>query len=147
MSGLDQLLGCNREELILRWRHAFASSPPKHTSTQLMQKALAYDLQCKAEGDSPIRSRRVLKHALKTAHMTSKAPGAASLRRAGGATGDTQMSSAIASVHALSAGVQLVREWNGRTWRVEVLEDGFTCNGKTHRRLSSRLIFLTKTWW
>ena len=48
---------------------------------------------------------------------------------------------------ALSAGVQLVREWNGRIWQVEVLEDGFICNGKTYRSLSAIARMITGTRW
>ena len=146
MSDLDELMDCEREELLLQWRMVFASSPPKHTSTLFLQKVLAHDHQCKAEGDVSTRTRRVLKHALKVAHRSSISSEAASSKWAQRETGRLQ-SQLPASVHALSAGVQLVREWNGRTWQVEVLEDGFICGGKTYRSLSAIARMITGTRW
>jgi hypothetical protein len=36
----------------------------------------------------------------------------------------------------MKPGTRLVREWNGRTYHVEVTKNGFVWNGKTHRSLS-----------
>ena len=145
MSGLDELLICDRKKLVMRWRRAFASSPPKHTSTLLLQKVLTHHLQCKGEGDIPTRTRTVLKHALKVRNRMQKAANENSQSASGGPAAGKQYPTY--SGVALSAGVQLVREWNGRIWQVEVLEDGFICNGKTYRSLSAIARMITGTRW
>ena len=145
MSGLDELLTCDREELVMRWRRAFASSPPKHTSTLLLQKVLAHHLQCNAAGDISTRTRTVLKHALKVRNQLQKDPSRGPQSASSGKAIDKQFPTY--SGIALSAGVQLVREWNGRIWQVEVLEDGFICNGKTYRSLSAIGRMITGTRW
>jgi hypothetical protein len=38
---------------------------------------------------------------------------------------------------AVGAGAHLVREWNGRTYRVEATEDGYRMDGRTYRSLSA----------
>ena len=145
MNAVSELLECNREDLVMRWRRAFVSSPPKHTSTLLLQKVLAHDLQCKAMGDIPTRSRKVLKHALRTPRRSRRTSTSASSERA--ASNESGKQQSPSSGLALSAGVQLVREWHGRTWQVEVLEDGFACNGKTYRSLSAIARMITGTRW
>ncbi|MEL6433557.1 MAG: DUF2924 domain-containing protein [Pseudomonadota bacterium] len=42
--------------------------------------------------------------------------------------------------HILSAGTEgkvLVQGWNGRTYRVEVMPDGYLLNGKSYRSLAA----------
>ncbi len=47
----------------------------------------------------------------------------------------------------LAPGTQLVREWNGRTWQVEVVRDGFVCKGKRYRSLSAIAKMITDAHW
>lgn len=46
-----------------------------------------------------------------------------------------------------SAGTQLVREWNGKRYLVEVKEDGFLMNGEHFRSLSAIALHITGTTW
>ena len=48
---------------------------------------------------------------------------------------------------AISAGAHLVREWNGRTYRVEALADGYRMDGRTYRSLSGVARRITGTAW
>jgi len=47
----------------------------------------------------------------------------------------------------MRAGTQLVREWNGRSYQVEVLEEGFRMNGEHFRSLSAIALRITGTNW
>ncbi len=47
IAGLDEL---DRESLIARWRAAYGAPPPRKLSRALMEKALAYEIQCRAFG-------------------------------------------------------------------------------------------------
>ncbi len=156
MSDLVDLMACDRQQLIMRWRRAFGSTPPKHCSMSFLVKVLAHDLQCKAHGDVPRRIEKQLKAVLQAAASDVARSGTSSLGpqanpNAGCEVGVQEVQPSqrtVASLPpALSPGVQLVREWNGRTWHVEVLEDGFTCKGKTYRSLSAIARMITGTRW
>ena len=47
----------------------------------------------------------------------------------------------------MKPGTRLVREWNGRTYHVEVVADGFVWNGRTHRSLSAIAREITGAQW
>jgi Protein of unknown function (DUF2924) len=49
--------------------------------------------------------------------------------------------------HRLQPGTALVREWNGRSQRVIVLEEGFAWNGSTYRSLTEVAFAMTGTRW
>jgi hypothetical protein len=88
-----------------------------------MQKALAYEAQCKAFSRVPAATRRTLK------------------RIAEGEPADTTRST------ALRPGAHLVREWNGRTYQVHVLDGGFEMDGKTWTSLSAIAKHITGVTW
>jgi hypothetical protein len=77
-----------------------------------MEKAIAYDLQVKALGGLPARTRRALRAAAK-------------------ADGKSALS------NLPSRGTRLIREWHGTVHEVEVLEDGYLWRGAWHRSLSA----------
>ena len=144
MIELDHVLACDRRELILWWRKVFGSSPPKHTSTLFLQKALAHEVQRKVKGDVPKRTRKVLKAAMRSNQTAvKKLDRDTRLMPASADPPDAQTTTPV----ILAPGVQLVREWNGRTWQVDVLEDGFACRGKTYRSLSAIARMITGTRW
>jgi hypothetical protein len=53
----------------------------------------------------------------------------------------------VASAGALQPGTCLMREWNGRTYRVEVVEDGFVMDGRAYRSLSAIAKRITGAQW
>jgi hypothetical protein len=48
---------------------------------------------------------------------------------------------------SIKPGTRLVREWNGRTHHVEVLDKGFRWNDRTYRSLSSIAKAITGAHW
>lgn len=119
IAGLARL---DRQELVERWEKAFGRPPPRKTSRVLIEKALACEIQCKAFGGLPRRTRQALRNALSS-------DGVVPPRR------------------ALSPGARLIREWNGRTHQVEVIEGGFLWQGRTWRSLSRIAREITGTAW
>ena len=77
-----------------------------------MRRALAHERQCRTHGGHSAAARRAL------AAAASGKPGAA-------------------RVSPVSAGAHLVREWNGRIYRVEVLDGGYCFDGKTYPSLTA----------
>lgn len=59
-------------------------------------------------------------------------------------TASTQQSS---QPPILAAGTQLVREWNGRPYRIEVIESGFVLDGKSYSSLSAIAKKITGAHW
>lgn len=112
-----------RPRVLAEWEVAFGSPPAKFLSVGFMEKAIAYETQCKALGGLPGQTRRALAQI---------------------AIGKT--------VHAAQAGVpkagtHLVREWNGRSYQVEVVEGGFKMDGKEWRSLSAIAKNITGATW
>jgi hypothetical protein len=119
---LAALAEMDRTALLERWRMAFGRDAPPRLSRALMQKAIAYNVQVKAFGELPSRTRRSLRAAAKAdvRSSLSKLP---------------------------SRGTRLVREWHGTLHEVEVLEDGYLWRGARHRSLSAIAGAITGTKW
>jgi len=105
------------------WREVFGRPPPKNISTGFMQKAITFERQCKSES-------RVSKQALRR------------LKRI--ATGSAR---ALNTAAPLKPGTRLIREWNGRTYQVEVVLGGFVMEDQTYRSLSPIAKHITGAHW
>ncbi|MEM6900026.1 MAG: DUF2924 domain-containing protein [Pseudomonadota bacterium] len=96
---------------------------PSRLRVQTLRRILAYEIQARALGGLNPKEQRALKAI------------------AGGkSAGD--VGAAIAS-----PGTHLVREWNGRTYRVEVAEDGYVLDGTVYGSLSAVAKRITGTAW
>lgn len=112
-----------RPATLEQWEAVFGLSPPPYLSVPFMQKALAYEAQCKALGGLPAATRRALKQIAAGEDVTTATP------------------------VKLSIGAHLVREWNGRTYQVQVTESGFEMDGKTWKSLSAIAKHITGATW
>ena len=119
VAGLDEL---DRESLISRWRAAYGAPPPRKLSRALLEKALAYEIQCRAFGGLSGAARRALRAA-----AASK----------DGSTGP----------RLLNPGARLVREWNGIVHEVDVTGDGYIWRGERYRSLTAVACRITGTKW
>lgn len=130
---IDEVLGLSREACIDRWTKNHGMPPPKYTSVPLMQQALAYEAQIK----------RFLGHSAAVKKALKNAVGDQSRQIAN----NPKSVPAKVSALTLRAGTHLVREWNGRTYQIEVLEKGFVMDGKTYRSLSAIARKITGAHW
>ena len=105
------------------WEETFRSPPPPYLSVGFMRAALAYEAQCKAHGGLPTSTKRALK----------------------GIAEGLPVSETTES--RLRPGAHLVREWNGRTYQVEVLADGYRMDDRTWSSLSAIASHITGTTW
>ncbi len=125
----------DRVQCIDRWRRQFGLTPPKHISIQFMRKVLAYEAQIKAHGGHSKTVRRALKRALVPGNgQASPDPMKAPLRP-------------LRMPLSLRPGTHLVREWNGRTYQVEVLEEGFRMDNREYHSLSAIARKITGAHW
>lgn len=126
---LETIASMERPECIAAWVRQFGQLPPKHVSTQFMRKALAYEEQVRRFGGHSSAVRKALKAALK-----ERKPG-------------NEPAPARTPAVQLRPGTHLVREWNGRTYQVEVLDNGFRLDGRTYRSLSAIARKITGAHW
>lgn len=88
-----------------------------------MQKALEYEAQCKALGGLPAATRRALRQIASGGDASATIPA------------------------RLSTGAHLVREWNGRTYQIQVTDGGFEMDGKKWSSLSAIAKHITGATW
>ena len=104
-------------DLRTEWRRLYRADPPKGISRQLLELAVAWKLQQRVHGGLSAAVKRRL----------------AELAKAMDENGDLAKARAI----RLKPGVRLIREWQGQTHDVLVLEDGFQWRGQRWRSLSA----------
>lgn len=124
---LKALGSMNRDQLIVEWRKLFRSNPPDRARRELLELGVAWKLQEKAHGG--------IKKGI-----------AGELRRlaeALDATGDIRR----AKPTAIKPGARILREWNGVTHEVTVLNDGFAWSGKTWKSLTAIAGHITGAHW
>ncbi len=124
---IDALADLTRAELIECWREHYRSVSPKGISRRLLIRGIAYEMQAKRYGRlKPAIDRQLQKIANGTAN---------------GDLGNREVSS------KLHPGARLIREWNGVSHVVEVIEGGFIWNGDRHRSLSAIARAITGARW
>jgi hypothetical protein len=125
---LEQL---DTKALQQRWRELYRTEPPPKIQSRLLRLAVAYRIQEKAFGGLKPAAKRQLR-----AHFDALHRGKS----------DETARTPKPSVR-LSAGTQLVREWNGATVVVDVVHDGFRWKETTYRTLSAVAVAITGTKW
>lgn len=101
----------------------FGAPPPPYLSVAFMQKAIAHERQCKRAGGLPAATRRALLQIAAGEDVAAAAPA------------------------KLTSGARLVREWNGRSYLVDVVEGGFRMDGRIWPSLSAIAKHITGTTW
>lgn len=120
---VEDILLMERPELLCLWRQMFDCDAPRNASARFLQRALGHAQPVRQAGDVPARELRALQRL-----ADGKAPPAG-------------------SAAALRPGVCLMREWNGRTYRVEVVTGGFRMDGRAYRSLSAVARQITGAHW
>jgi len=105
------------------WRQVFGTPPPKRLSVGFMRKAIFHEQQCLTHGRVSKQTQRRL-HAIADGKVPNQC-----------------------AVSTLKPGSHLMREWNGRTYQVEVSREGFVMDGQTYKSLSAIAKRITGTHW
>ena len=114
-------------ELRQQWRALYKADASPHLSRELLLRAVAYRMQEVASGGlRPERQRQLRQFAEQ-------------LRESG--------EGRIRARPELKPGTRLVRDWQGRTYEVLVLDDGFSWQGTSYRSLSALARKITGTAW
>ena len=124
IAGLNDL---SRPDLITRWRAFYRGNPPKGVSRNLLVRAVAYQLQVRRFGGlKPATARHLQKIA-------------------NGTAGGNSVN--LKAAPDLQPGARLVREWNGSTHVVDVVDGSFTWNGELYGSLSAIARRITGAHW
>ena len=124
---LPRLPALDLTELRQQWRTLYKSEASPHLSRELLLRAAAYRLQeVSLDGLRPERQRQ-LRHIAEQFNETGE------IRRR------TRVE--------LKSGTRLVREWQGRTYEVLVLDDGFSWQSAHYGSLSAVARKITGTPW
>lgn len=99
------------------WRRLYRANPPKRVARDLLMLGVAWKIQERAYGGLSAATRRRLADLAKT------------MDRDGDVTRNR--------VARLRQGAKLVREWQGKTHTVTVIDEGFDWNGRHWRSLSA----------
>ena len=133
-SGMPQDTGVGRNVVLdgldfasLRrvWEQTFGTTPPSSLARVFLRRVLLHERQCRTHGGHSATTRRAL------AAMANETPG----------------NGAAAPAGSVSAGTHLVREWNGRTYQVELVDNGYRFDGKTYPSLTAITKRITGTHW
>ena len=124
---LSRLPKLDIHELREEWCRLYKLDASPHLSRELLIRAVAYRIQEVALGGLRPQSQRQLRQVA----MELKQTGAAAKRFR----------------PQLKPGTRLMREWQGRTYEVVVLDDGFFWQGAQHRSLSALARKITGTAW
>ena len=119
---LKGLIRLSRHGLAERWEALFGAPPPARTSRSLMIRAVAYKMQERAFGGLTASTRRML---------AGEAPSA----RVNAPSRDAR------------PGMVLLREWQGVTHQVTVIEGGVLYRSQRYRSLSEVARVITGSRW
>lgn len=124
---LDSLTKKSDAELRSLWAELTGSTTPPPVRRGLLIRAIAYRLQEKAFG-APSKSVRQRLRKLMDDTL-------------GGTTSPARLTGSA----AIKPGTRLIREWNGSTHEVAVIDRGFTYRGKRYSNLSEIARHITGT--
>jgi hypothetical protein len=158
---LATLADLSREELVKRWVKAFGTPPPKGVKRALIERAFAWQIQAKRFGGLSAEAKKTLKRFcngetrgpdaqrdnVDAGRRSDDAISAATARPAEPGRGRSAVNPLISMRPKPRPGTRLLREWNGRTYVVDVTEAGFAFDGKTYRSLSAIARRITGAQW
>ena len=125
-SELTDITRWDRVQCSVEWLKLTEAAVGRHLSVRFLRKALAFEVQCKEMGGHNSAVKQQLR---------------------GQATCSLGNDAATTAKPILTPGTQLVREWNGRIYRVLVTDDGFEMDGLPYRSLSAIAKRITGAGW
>lgn len=120
---ITRLSELSHPELVAHWKDRHGLAPPKGLSRRLLLLALSYQIQAAAQGDLDAKAIRHLRKTATTIPGAPRTPG------------------------VLKPGARIMREWNGGTHVVDVIEKGFKWNGDDYASLSAIARAITGARW
>lgn len=124
---IGALAGLDLGELRARWLKVTGRPAPKAFRTEMLRKALAYEMQVAVFGGLSSSLKRQLRDLAKAAR-------------------EDRFDNALGTTH-LKPGTMLMRVWEGKTENVMVTRDGYVWAGERYTSLSAIAKAITGTSW
>lgn len=124
----------SRDQLLALWRKAFRVDAPRGVHKGLLIRAAAFHLQQKQYGGLSSDAKRRLKAAVRDVRKSLAARGVANDGELMPIT--PARAAASSNRRAVPPGARLIRDWNGKSHVVDVVEGGFLYAGNRYRSLS-----------
>jgi hypothetical protein len=124
VADLDALATMSPAQLRSEWHAQFRSAAPA-IGPDLMRRGLAWKRQARVHGGLPTTTRKVIEMALTQLEKRGRVDAGVKLK----------------------VGTRLVRQWQGKTYHVLVLEDGFEFDGRHFVSLSQIARAITGAHW
>ena len=124
---IERLPGQSRPALLALWGELFGVPAPTELRRELLVKFLAYRIQEQAYGGLSQASRKRLKDLARKLEEDPKAE--------------------LSAAPRIKVGTRIVREWQGKSHCVTVVEAGFEYAGKHYASLSEIARLITGTRW
>ena len=121
LRSINEIETASRDELIALWRETYHRPPPRGISAPMMRRFLAFDIQAAEHGGLPKGFQAALE---KRASMENRKRG-----------------------KQLQDGTRFIREWNGRTHTVDLVDGRYQWNGQSYRSLSAIAREITGAHW
>jgi hypothetical protein len=125
---LEDLDGLSRQQLAQMWQRSHGCSPPKGVRRGLLERSAAWHVQARSASHLVTMVRAQIKAQM--GPRTSKPEQHGPRRTAQPALG-----------------TRLVREWNGRTYIIDVTEEGYMLDGQAFRSLTAVAKRITGAHW
>ncbi|WP_281020100.1 DUF2924 domain-containing protein [Minwuia sp. IMCC3060] len=129
----------SRDELAVSWQRRWRRPPPKGISRRLLECSAAWLIQAEAHGGLAAATRRRL-DALAGARRSSRDCAEDDRQQPGKIDRTTPR-------RKLRPGSRLVRQWQGRSHVVEVIDGGFTYEGRSYTSLTAIAREITGARW
>ena len=151
-----------RNGLAALWKKAHGHSPPRGIRQELLLRSATWHLQAKRLGGVRPNTCRLLKTAMADAAKLLAAKASIVSLRHSAKVSESQTVDGIARSardagvapqpvkplrSTLSPGARLVREWNGKTHVVDVIQEGFVFQAKVHKSLTAIAHQITGAHW
>lgn len=133
----EQVRILTREQLVVLWQRRWRRLPPKGSSRRLLECNAAWLLQAEGQGGVGAAMRRRLNELAEVGKDDNGATDAAG----------KPASRSNALRRPLRPGSRLVRQWQGRTHVVDVVEDGFRHESQTFSSLTAIAFEITGARW
>jgi hypothetical protein len=126
--GLEDLSGLPRERLALMWQQSHGCSPPKGVRRGLLERSAAWHVQARSASHLVTMVRAQIKAQM---GVSTSRPEQHGQRRTA----------------QPALGTRLLREWNGRTYIVDVTQEGYMLDGRAFRSLTAVARQITGAHW
>jgi hypothetical protein len=124
---LNSLPEMNKAALGALWREHFGAAPPEQTRRDLIVRILAYKIQEQALGGLTSSIRRRLRQFASAMEKDPNSP--------------------ISNTRVIKPGTRLIRQWQGKSFKVTVANSGFEYDSQWYASLSEIARLITGTRW